>query len=275
MEGDQPIMTTSDDLYHQILTSGPSSETIYFILSKLKTEGQHSRVIQECVKALYTYPNDIPLRHLLAEAYLDAGLLAEAEAELEKVMPKLDHLATLYKLQAHVLYGQKRAEEAMKSLKIFLAHSPDDPEALQLLQAMETSPEPPLKTPSPVPEVREPLQIFPDEAEPPAAEIPAPKAEGTGEEGLPEIVTPTLAEVYAGQGQIVEAIRIYERIAAQQGDDSAVRPRIEELKAMMAHENPAEPPKEDEDEQKKAKIISILELWLEEVRKISKQSGLP
>jgi tetratricopeptide (TPR) repeat protein len=268
-------MTTSDDLYHQILTSGPSSETIHFVLSKLKTEGRHSRVIQECVKALHTYPNDIPLRHLLAEAYLDAGLLAQAEAELEKVMPKLDHFATLYKLQAHVLYRQKRAEEAVKSLKIFLAHRPDDPEALHLLQAMEASPQPPLETPSPVPEVREPLQFFPDEAGEPTAEIPEPKAEGIGEEGLPEIVTPTLAEVYAGQGQIMEAIRIYERIAAQSGDDTAVRPRIEELKAMMGPETPAEPPKGYEDEQKKAKIISILELWLEEVRKISKHSGPP
>jgi tetratricopeptide (TPR) repeat protein len=273
MEGEQPIMTTSDDLYHQILTNGPSSETLYIVLSKLKTAGQHSRVIQECVKALQTYPNDIQLRQLLAETYLDAGLLAHAEAELEKVISKLDHLVTAHKLQAHILSGQKRAEEAMKSLKIFLAHRPDDLEALNLLRTIEASRRPPLKTPSPVQEVSEPLQTFPDEAAETAAQIPEPKAEGVEQEGLPEIVTPALAEVYVNQGQIMEAIHIYERIASQYPDDAAVGLRIEELKAMTAPKTPREPPKGVKEEEKKGRIISTLEIWLEELRKIPKDSG--
>jgi tetratricopeptide (TPR) repeat protein len=266
-------MTTSDDLYHQILTKGPSSGTLCVVLSKLKTEGQYNRVIQECIKALHTYPDDIPLRHLLAETYLDAGLLAHAEAELETVMSKLDDLATLYKLQAQIFNKQKRAEEAAKSLKIFLAHRPDDPEALHLLQAIEASRQPPVKAPSPVPDVSEPFQPFSDEAAEPTVEIPEPKVGGIEEEGLPEIVTPTLAEVYANQGQIMEAIHIYERISAYHADDTAVRRRIEELKAMLGPKTPAEPPKGDKDEQKKGKIISTLETWLDEMRKIPKDSG--
>jgi tetratricopeptide (TPR) repeat protein len=259
-------MTTSDDLYDQILTNGPSSETLRVVLSKLKTDGEHSRVIQECIKALQTYPDDIPLRHLLAETYLDAGLLAHAEAQLERVMSKMDHLATLYKLQAHILYKQHRAEEAMKNLKIFLAHRPDDPEALDLLQVLEASWQSSPKTPSPAPEVSEPYQTFPDEA----AE---PKAEGSDEEGLPEIVTPTLAEIYVNQGQIMEAIHIYERISAQYAQDAAVRQRIEELKAMVELKTPSEPQQGDKDEQKKGRIISTLETWLEEMRKMSRDQG--
>lgn len=90
---------------------------------------------------------------------------------------------------------------------------------------------------------------------------------------MPEIVTPTLAEVYVNQGQIKEAIDIYERIAARDADDLAVRRRIEELRAMIAAETPAESVKRDRDGKKREKIISTLEMWLEEIRKTPKDSA--
>jgi tetratricopeptide (TPR) repeat protein len=262
-------MTTLDDLYRRILAEGPSSETLHIVLSGLKEAGMSTLVIQECIKALHTHPDDISLRQLLAETYVDAGLLAHAEAELDRVMPKLDDLAPLYKLHADVLYRQRRGEEAAKSLQIYLAHRPEDREALELLQAMEASRrQKPLEAPSPGPEAVEPAEAFGVEEEEPFVE--AVEEERFEEEDLLEIVTPTLAEVYVNQGQIVEAIKIYERIATQDPADAAVRGRIEELKAMAEPQRPKERPEEDLEAKKKEKMVSTLESWLEEMRKVGK-----
>jgi tetratricopeptide (TPR) repeat protein len=266
-------MATSDDLYHQILANGPSVETLCIVLSKLRAAGQYNRVIRECITALRTHPNDILLRQLLAETYFDAGLLAHAEAELEKVMSDLDHLSPLYKLQAQVLYKQRREEEAMKSLRIFLAHRPDDQEALHILQLIEAPPQTLPEAPPPAPEVSTSARILPIGAPEPTEEIPEPIVESIEEEGLPEIVTPTLAEVYVNQGQIKEAIHIYERIVARDADDLTTRRRIEELKAMIAAKTPAESVKRDREDKSREKIISTLEMWLEEMRKTPKDSA--
>jgi tetratricopeptide (TPR) repeat protein len=266
-------MATSDELYHQILTNEPSAETLCIVLSKLRAAGQYSRVIQECIKALRMHPNDIPLRQLLAETYFDAGLLAHAEAELEKVMSNLDHLAPLYKLQAQVFYRQRREEEAIKSLRIFLAHWPDDQEALHFLQLMEAPPQTLPEASPPAPEVGTSVGTPPVGAPEPAEEIPEPMVESIEEEGLPEVVTPTLAEVYVNQGQIKEAILVYEKIVARDADDLTVRRRIEELRAMIAAETPAESLKRARDAKNREKIISTLEMWLEEMRKTPKDSA--
>jgi tetratricopeptide (TPR) repeat protein len=271
-------MATSDDLYDQILTNGPSAESLCIVLSKLRAAGEHTRVIQECIKGLCMHPHDIPLRQLLAETYFDAGLVAHAEAELEKVMSNLDHLVPLYKLQARVLYKQRREDEAMKSLRIFLAHRPDDQEALHFLQLMGAprqtfSEAPPLPGAPPAPEVTTPVRTLPARSPEPAKEIPEPVVENNEEEGLPEIVTPTLAEVYLNQGQIVEAIHIYERIVARDADDMTIRRRIEELRAMIAAETPVESVKKDRDGKNREKVVSTLERWLKEIRKTPKDSA--
>jgi tetratricopeptide (TPR) repeat protein len=271
-------MATSDDLYHQILTNGPSAETLFIVLSKLRAAGQYNRVIRECITALHMHPNDILLRQLLAETYFDAGLLAHAETELEKVISNLDHLAPLYKLQAQVLYKQRREEEAMKSLRIFLAHRPDDQEALRFLQLMEAPlmeapPQILPEAPPPAPEVSTSVRTLPVGAPEPPEEIPEPIVESIEEESLPEIVTPTLAEVYVNQGQIKEAIHIYEKIVTRDADDLTVRRRIEELRAMIAAKTPAESVKRDREGKSREKIISTLEMWLEEMRKTPKDSA--
>jgi tetratricopeptide (TPR) repeat protein len=266
-------MATSDDLYHEILTNGPSMETLCIVLSKLRAAGQYNRVIRECITALRMHPNDILLRQLLAETYFDAGLLAYAEAELEKVMSTVDHLASVYRLHAQVLYRQRREEEARKSLRIYLAHRPDDQETLHFLQLMETPPQTLPEAPPPAAEVSTSIRTLPVGAPEPTDEIPEPTVESVEAEGLPEIVTPTLAEVYVNQGQIEEAIHIYERILARDAGDLTVRRRVEELRAMIAAKTPDESVKTHRDGKSREKIISTLEMWLEEMRKTPKDSA--
>jgi tetratricopeptide (TPR) repeat protein len=132
-------MEISDPLYNEILANGPSPGTLFLVLSRMKENGQMKEVIQECLKALSVYPNDIHIRTLLAESYLEEGQLSQAESELEKVVARIDDLISAYILQAEIFIRQKRTQEAVKALKLYLAHHPDDDSALYLLNELQTT----------------------------------------------------------------------------------------------------------------------------------------
>jgi len=104
----------------------------------MKEEGRSSEVIRECQKALSLYPDDLHLRTLLAESYLDLGFIGLAETELATVTSRLGDLASAYKLQAEIYTKQQRAEEAVWALNQYLAHRPDDHEALELLDKIKS-----------------------------------------------------------------------------------------------------------------------------------------
>lgn len=263
-------MTTWDDLYRQILESGPSPRTLFLVLSKLKQEGDFKRVVQECIKALNNYPHDIPLRQVLAEAYLETGFLSQAETELEKVTEQIDELVSAYKRLATLYHREKRGEEARKALHVYLAHRPEDQEARELLEMLRPLPEAPAQEPEPL-------------AEPPAAAVEqsatetpdlAPEeAEETTtlerEQSLPEIATPTLAELYYSQGQIEEAILTYEKVVEGNPDDQPAAERLAELKAET---QPRAAVETDRNREKKEKMIALLEAWLSNIQGGSKDS---
>jgi tetratricopeptide (TPR) repeat protein len=249
-------MANSDELYTRILADGPSPKTLFHLLSRLKKEGQLRRVIQESLKALNAYPNDIHIRRLLAQTYFDAGLISQAETELEKVSVLIGDLTDTYKLQAQIYIKQKRKQEATRSLELYLAHRPDDLEALDFLNTLRPEEEAPGEEPQP------PSEDIPAEAEEQQMVEEAPAAE---EEEM-EIATPTLAEIYFEQGQIEEAIDTYETILAQDPEDESSRRRLEELKTMIAEEKALEEKQIDEIRQKKERMIAILESWLANIR---------
>jgi len=126
-------MEKSNDLIGQILSHGPSQGTLSLVLRKMQQEGRHSEVIQECLKGLDRYPDDIRLRILLAESYLEVGSLGQAEEELEKVLSMIEGLISSYKLKARICIREKRSEEAAHALRLYLVHKPKDQEALDLL----------------------------------------------------------------------------------------------------------------------------------------------
>ena len=131
-------MEKSNDLLGKILNYGPSQGTFFLILKKMKEEGRSSEIIQECQKALSLYPDDLSLRTLLAESYLDLGFIGLAETELTKVTSGLGDLVSAYKLQAEIYSKQQRTEEAACALNQYLAHRPDDPNALDLLNKIKS-----------------------------------------------------------------------------------------------------------------------------------------
>ncbi|NTV33652.1 MAG: tetratricopeptide repeat protein, partial [Deltaproteobacteria bacterium] len=176
--------------------------------------------------------------------------------------------------------NQKRKEEALRSLKTYLALRPQDERALDLLKEMEipeaapapevatiqeeiTEPIAAETTESPVPNGIEPLEV---EAEKPELRL--------DEEVLSEIATPTLAEVYVNQGQIQEAVRIYEKVIAQNPGDQASVTRLQELRDMRTAE-PSPPRPAPSAEQRKERTIAILESWLANIRKMSEDGVSP
>lgn len=235
-------MEKSDDLLDQILTHGPSESTLTLILTRMKQEGRSSEVIQECLKALGRYPDDIRLRILLAESYLEMGFVGQAEAELEKATSMIDDLISAYKLLAKLYIRQKRPEKAAEALKRYLAHQPQDQEALDLWEQVR-------------PVQEEEVEDLPG----------PPEDQDQAEEGdrdfFEELATPTLAEIYYDQGQIHEAISTYEKVLLENPDDKASMQRLSELKALINEEEGPMLAEKAKVRLKKEKMITILERW--------------
>lgn len=258
-------MMLLDDFSDQILADGPSSGTLIVVLSKLKEDGQFKRVIQECIKALRGHPNDIRIRQLLAESYLEMGWLSQAEAEMERVTRQLDHLISAYRLKAEIYYRGRRAAEASEALRLYLAHRPDDGEALALLERLK----PPEKIP-----VDKPFPMV-EETPTPIREVTEEVLEAAELKALPEIATPTLAEVYFSQGQLQEAINTYEKVVAQNPESEPLLHRLGELKAMSSP--PASLVTEDDASlrvrENKEKLITHLEKWRAQIRSMSQEAA--
>jgi tetratricopeptide (TPR) repeat protein len=130
-------MVKSNDFLSEILSYGPSQGTFLLALKKMKEEGRSSEIVQACQKALSLYPDDLRLRRLLAESYLDLGFIGLAEAELAVVTSGIGDLASVYKLQAELYTNQQRTEEAVGALNQYLVHKPDDHDARDLLEKIK------------------------------------------------------------------------------------------------------------------------------------------
>jgi tetratricopeptide (TPR) repeat protein len=251
-------MEPSENLYNELLSGNPSQGTYFQVLSRMKNEGMLEGVIDESTRALETYPDDIKIRRLLAEACFEAGRISRAESEIKAVIARINELMTCYRLQADMFISQGRKAEATEALKIYLIHCPDDKESYALLESMLPGEEIPAEA----------LQAAEAQIPGPGEEIAEPEAQ-TRESELPDIATATLAEVYFKQGLTEEATEIYKKVVEMKPDDSGSRLRLEELKSMLEQSLKA---KENEKDQlmRKRKMVSILESWLEGIRERSK-----
>ena len=257
-------MTNQDALYDEIVSHGASSETLRIFLRELKKQDPPQRLLQECIKAVRTYPRDLYLSRMLAESYAEVGFLSQAEAELEKLTSRMRELVQAYKLQADIYRKQNRPEEAIRSLRIYLAHCPEDHEALDVFEALH-APQAAIAAKTPEAREPEPLKSAPAVQE----EAAAPQEETA----LPEIATSTLAEVYVHQGEVAEALTIYRKVLARNPHDEKVRERIEELQAMVPAEPATPVEKPDRARKKKERAIAILEAWLTDLRKMYRESA--
>ena len=214
-------MTTLDGIYDEIVDKIATPRLRLILLEILKKEGKPERAIKACMKVLESFPDDIDIRRILAETYFEQGSIGFAEAELEKLCRQIDELSSVFKLRAELLRREDRIEEAIDSLKIYLAHHRSDQEATRLLSELSS----------------------PREEEPSV---------------LP---TSTLAEIYYKQGELEEAIKVYEQVVEASPDDEKFRIRLNELKEMKEAEERRKA-REGMLKEKKVRLIGILERWL-------------
>ncbi|MBN1832119.1 MAG: tetratricopeptide repeat protein [Deltaproteobacteria bacterium] len=241
-------MKNSHDLYDQILNSAPSQKTLILILTKLKEEGDIDRVIQECLKALAIYPNDITIRRLLAESYLETSQVSNAEMELKKAVGLISDLADVYKLQAEICGKQGRKSEAIEALRIYLAYHPQDEDALRLYDDLKPEKE----------RSAGELQSY-------SNEIHATFGEDMGKKS-PEFITATLAELYFDQGELQKAIDTYRNLVALNPEDPHFRDRLEALEAIPQEESQGDQEIRDMRVAGTQRVIAILESWRSNIR---------
>jgi len=240
-------MAAPDDLYNEILADGPSPGTLFRLLLKMKEEGQLKRVIREGIKALKVYPSDLHIRQLLAETCYEVGRIPQAEAELDKLLQQLDTFLPAYKLQAEIYRQQDRDVEAAWLLKLYLAHRPEDQDAVEILGTLKDAEESTVSEPPPI-------------AEEPSLEIEGPL------EGKRRVATPTLGDLYFNQGLIHEAINVYEKVVVENPDDELSKQRLDELKSTLKTGSAPEAGDVDRTREKKQKLLTILEAWRASIR---------
>ena len=88
-------------------------------------------------------------------------------------------------------------------------------------------------------------------------------------DNLPEIATPTLAEIYFNQALVQDAINTYEKVILKNPQDRRSYQRLQEIKADAPAMAASKAKVKEKTKKKKKKLISVLDDWLGKIRKIS------
>jgi len=184
-------MTTLNGIDDEIVEKIATPKARIILLEILKKEGKSEKFIQACLKALESFPDDISIRKLLAETYFKQGSIELAKIEFDKISNQISDLSSVFKLQAELYKEESMDEEAINSLKLYLAHHSDDQDAARLLSELSAPP-------------KEETSILP---------------------------TATIAEIYYKQGELDEAIKIYTQLITDFPDDENYKNRLEVLNA--------------------------------------------
>jgi tetratricopeptide (TPR) repeat protein len=238
-------MESIDALSKELLEQGPSSKTVNVLLRRMKEKVSPGFIIKECIRWLKYYPDDVNLRWLLVEAYLEQGSISMADEEVANLIQKINQLNRVYKLQADILKRQGRYQEALDSVNIYLMHFPEDREAKDLIRELQRT-----------------LEVH---EEPPKVVVEEEITEEVPEEEISQIATPKIAELYFEQGLIEDAVATYEKVIEQNPDDENSKIRLKELRDILEQRQ-----RDHEAERlraQKERTISILKDWLENIKK--------
>lgn len=246
-------MADRDDFIDSILSHGPSAGSLHVVLKKMKRDGRLTDVIQTCNRFIGFFPDDIGLRVLLAESYAEAGFISLAAAQLETAAAMIDKLASAYRRLAEIYTAAQRYTEAADMLRRYLAHRPDEPDALALLGRVEMAAREEDK-----PAGMEPLPedtLLPEDSEDHTDDL------------LIDFATPTIAELYYEQGRVDAAIDTYETVVRHHPDDATSLNRLAELKAIV---NAAASEKQETGDLRTQKewLVSTLERWLPKLKEM-------
>jgi tetratricopeptide (TPR) repeat protein len=189
-------VSTSEGLYTEIIDKIETPSASALLVKLLLKEGKTEIAVEACLKALEIFPDNMTIRRLLAETYLQQGRMELAERELERLADQIGELTSVFKLQAKLFKKEEKLKEAIRALEVYLVHHKDDEEAVQLLSELSFT--------------------------------------GKGEQDV--VPTPTLAEIFFNQGALEEAIKVYQQIVEASPDDEKSKMRLNELKQMKVAE---------------------------------------
>ena len=189
-------MKPLDEIYDEILNKPVTPRASLLLIKGLKEEGKRQMVVKACQKALEFFPDDISIRRLLAETYVEEGSIDLAQKELTRLCEQIDELSSVLKLQAEVFIEEDKTKEAIECLELYLAHHRSDKQAAQVLSELSSPPK----------------------------------------KGSSILPTSTLAEIYYKQGELEAAIRIYEQTVKAFPDDEKAKRRLDELRKISEAE---------------------------------------
>ncbi len=213
------------------LSNNPKSPTFARLASYHLVEGNAQKAADVCVAGLRFFPEYATARLILGRAYEALGRTVEAMIEYRKVnraVPENETVAALLKniehreQEAFKAFAEERANKLRErrntlTIEAFTQQEQSSNERAGdfLLQRLHESRH-----------ADTPRTIVPQRIE----------EEVAVEHAAPKIVTATLAEIYANQGEYREAIDAYRKLRAQH-PDSAERfdKRIHELEGKIQH----------------------------------------
>jgi tetratricopeptide (TPR) repeat protein len=230
-------MNNRDDLYSAILAEAPSPSTLLIVCQRMKEEGNVSDALRGLIRGISLYPDDTRLRQCLSECYLELGFISLAEQEMIRITGQIERLVPVYKTLGNLFERQGRDEKAVLALEKYLAHFPDDREAVERLRSL-----------------KEKEDVFPTRTQPP-------------KEIVPEIATHTLAEIYEGQGQLQAAIDTYKKLVEKDPEDFRARERMQQLHDQVYGKEETPEPVAAQPEGRE-RMITVLEGWLARMQEI-------
>ncbi len=228
----------------KICVQNPASILFARLADGLLQRGDVAQALAVCRTGLRYRPSYVAGHVVMGKCLLAAGQCEEARSAFEKILQlDADHLVARWHL-GHIALQQGRGDLALKHFEAARARDPFGPELETEIAKLkgewteESRGDAPSDTSDP---------HAPADAPDPESEPPVPLAEeGIGEQldaliasrnpdpkpDAPMIATATLAEIYAGQGLVQEAIAVLEQLVARAPEDAQVIARLDELRNL-------------------------------------------
>lgn len=188
--------------YQEILSREPSSLVFAALAEAYRKRKMLDPAIAVCRKGLNHHPEFVSGRVALARAYVDKGDEDRAMKELERVIQTAPDNRIAQGLLLSLYEEKGDWDNLEKTVHRILSVDPQNERARQCWRKVGVS-----------------------------SSAEATVSSGQGQAG--EIVTRTLAEIYASQGYHEKAFDIYRKLSAREPENPALHGRLAELKQRM------------------------------------------
>jgi len=193
--------------YREILLKDPSSLVFAALAEAYRKRRLLGHAIEVCKTGLRYHPDFASGRVALARAYYDSGEIEKAQRELERVVCSVPDNLVAQKLLRAIYRQRQDLDNLEKTAHRILSFDPRDEESKETLLWIESR----------------------------RAGTAGSGAAGDDETGSEkrEIVTKTLADIYAAQGYYEKAYEIYWKLWRKDPDNTVYHERLADLKEKI------------------------------------------